>query len=237
MLSGSIHIAVFGRISFFLWLSNIPLRWSQETGQPLEQTSLPCLGAASTCMVLMCEVQAFPTFLSVPVVLQSVKEDLSPRYKIPGLGHPVCDFHCSLPMVTLFPWILPFTGTKSPPKDTGPHPIILISFLPNYMWIILTVLFVQQSFSNFQLVFSENFSTCKCIFDVFMGEGELHILLLCHLSLRSTVNLMQCKRLLKFLYPQLFQMPQLPCTPPVFCLWLYLEFFPPDYIFITPHSP
>ena len=169
--------------------------------------SLPCLGAASTCMLLMCEVQAFPTFLSVPVILQPVKEGLSPRYKIPGLGHPVRGFHCSLPMVILFPWILPFPGTKSPPKGTGPHPIILISFLPNYMWIILIVLFVQQSFSNFQLVFSENCSTSKCIFDVFMGEGELHILLLCHLNLWSTINLMQCKRLLKFLYPQLFQMP------------------------------
>ena len=60
--------------------------------------SLPCLGAASTCMLLTCEVQAFPTFLSVPVILQPVKEGLSPRYKIPGLGHPVCCFHCSLPM-------------------------------------------------------------------------------------------------------------------------------------------
>ena len=143
--------------------------------------SLPCR-AASSCMFLMCEVQAFPTFLSVPVILQPVKEGLSPRYKIPGLEHPVCGFHFTLPIITLFPWILHFSGTKSSPKGTGPHPIILITFLPNYMWIILIVLFVQQSFSNFQLVFIENCSTCKCIFDVFMGEGEFHVLLLCHLD-------------------------------------------------------
>ena len=52
--TGSIHIAVFGRISFFLWLSNIPLRWSQKTRQPLGQTSVrECfeshLGQTSLC--------------------------------------------------------------------------------------------------------------------------------------------------------------------------------------------
>ena len=37
-------------------------------------------------------------------------------------------------------------------------------------------------------VFSEKCFTCRCVFDVFMEGGELHILLLCHLylSLSST---------------------------------------------------
>ena len=34
----------------------------------------------------------------------------------------------------------------------------------------------------FQLIFSENFSTCKLNFDVFLRESEFHVLLLCHLA-------------------------------------------------------
>ena len=153
--------------------------------------SLPCR-AASSCMFLMCEVQAFPTFLSVPVILQPVKEGLSPRYKIPGLEHPVCGFHFTLPIITLFPWILHFSGTKSSPKGTGPHPIILITFLPNYMWIILIVLFVQQSFSNFQLVFIENCSTYSFIFDIFGGGGKLLIFSPHILTLPPLYSLHKC---------------------------------------------
>lgn len=36
--------------------------------------------------------------------------------------------------------------------------------------------------ASFQLVFQENHSTCRCIFDMFIVGGELHILLFCHLD-------------------------------------------------------
>ena len=36
--------------------------------------------------------------------------------------------------------------------------------------------------ASFQLVFSENCSTCRCTFDVFVEGGEFHILLLHHLD-------------------------------------------------------
>ena len=36
--------------------------------------------------------------------------------------------------------------------------------------------------SSLQLVFSKDFSTCRCVFDVFMVGGEFHIFLLCHLD-------------------------------------------------------
>ena len=36
------------------------------------------------------------------------------------------------------------------------------------------------SLASFQLVFYKNCSTCRCIFDVFVGGVELYILLLCH---------------------------------------------------------
>ena len=46
-----------------------------------------------------------------------------------------------------------------------------------------TAIVIEESFATLQFVFSENCSTWRCIFDVFIGEGELNILLLCHLDL------------------------------------------------------
>ena len=39
----------------------------------------------------------------------------------------------------------------------------------------------MKSLISFQLVFSESCSTCRYIFDVLIGGGELHVFLLCHL--------------------------------------------------------
>ena len=39
-----------------------------------------------------------------------------------------------------------------------------------------------RSFASVQQVFCENRSTCRCIFDVFVGEGELPVLLPHHLD-------------------------------------------------------
>ena len=36
--------------------------------------------------------------------------------------------------------------------------------------------------ASFHLVFCENCSPCRCIIDVFVGVGELHIFLFCHLD-------------------------------------------------------
>lgn len=48
------------------------------------------------------------------------------------------------------------------------------------MWLFFTILVVQES-DNFQLVFSEKYSTYRYIFNVFVGGGELHALLFYHL--------------------------------------------------------
>ena len=45
------------------------------------------------------------------------------------------------------------------------------------MWTFLTALVAQENFAGFQLAFNENF-TCGCIFDVFMGGCEFHVLLM-----------------------------------------------------------
>ena len=39
-----------------------------------------------------------------------------------------------------------------------------------------------RSSASVQSMFCENRSTCRCIFDVLVGEGELHVLLLHHLD-------------------------------------------------------
>ena len=44
---------------------------------------------------------------------------------------------------------------------------------------------LYRSSASFWLVFSENCSTCRCIFDVFTEGDELHTLLLCHRGLNS----------------------------------------------------
>ena len=59
-------------------------------------------------------------------------------------------------------------------------------YFPSYL--IMCVFFLQpllyMSPASFELVFHES-STCRCIFDVFVGRGEVHILLLHHLDLPS----------------------------------------------------
>ena len=72
-------------------------------------------------------------------------------------------------------------SSESPARDTGPDLITSLPFLPDYVWIFLTALVVHESFWQL-LVFSENCSTYKCIFDVFVWGGELHVLLLRHLD-------------------------------------------------------
>ena len=62
-------------------------------------------------------------------------------------------------------------SSEFPPRGMGPCLIAFLPFLPNYMCIFLTALVLQESFSSFQLVFSENYSTCRCIFNVFFGGG------------------------------------------------------------------
>ena len=39
-----------------------------------------------------------------------------------------------------------------------------------------------------QPVSNENFSKCRCVFDVFIGGGELQFLLIFHLDLFNTLN-------------------------------------------------
>ena len=69
-------------------------------------------------------------------------------------------------------------SSESSPKGMGPELITFLSFQPNYMWIFLTALIIPV----FLPVSSENCSICSCIFEVFVREVQLHVLLLHHLN-------------------------------------------------------
>lgn len=65
--------------------------------------------------------------------------------------------------------------------DTSWHDVfVFLSYL--VIWRSFLQLWCNRgSSASFKLVFHKNFSTCRCIFDVFVGRGELHILLFCEL--------------------------------------------------------
>ena len=53
--------------------------------------------------------------------------------------------------------------------------------LPGYAEIFVVLSAAQSPLLVFSM-YSENCSNCRCILDVFVGRGELHVLLLCHLD-------------------------------------------------------
>lgn len=61
----------------------------------------------------------------------------------------------------------------------GGHNLCLFPVLPASVEAFVQVWVYKNSSASFQLVFCENCSTCRCVFDVFVGRDEL---LLCHLD-------------------------------------------------------
>ena len=103
---------------------------------------------------------------------------------IPGQGCPVCDLNHSLPREGVHLCNLPFPLSESTLWGTGPNLIASLLFLIPCGSFFQPWLYRNLS-ASFQLVCSENYSTCRCIFDLFMGGGEFHVLLLHHLHLLS----------------------------------------------------
>lgn len=90
---------------------------------------------------------------------------LSPLYPI-GLGHPICSSPHSLLRASVLLCTPPFPLSPLPGHRSWPNSF---SSLPDYLCIFLVALVVQVSFCQFPSVFSENCSTCRCIFDAFIG--------------------------------------------------------------------
>lgn len=152
----------------------------QETRQYFKQLSThpycTALGASGMCTLLTCGVQT-PHSPSVrPTALQTAE-----RVHIPPIGpwDWICDWSHPLSRTYLHLCYLPFPWV--PPRNTGldcsfsSYSILYRSFLQPELYSCLYV--------SFWIVFSENCSICRCIFNLFMGSGEVHVLLFHYLDL------------------------------------------------------
>ena len=143
--------------------------------------SAPCLGVSRCTCTLHQQSPGFPQPSICRSSLPTSQGGLSPPCRNPGLGCPVFGSSHSLPRVRVCPCNHPF------PLSPFPGAYIPTQSLLFFFYLIMCVSFLQpwlyKSVSaSFQLVFSENCSTCRCIFVMFMGRDNLHILLLHHLA-------------------------------------------------------
>lgn len=71
----------------------------------------------------------------------------SPLCRTPGLGCPVCGFHCSLPeqVSTVYSSF----SSEPPPRGTGTNLFTFLPFLSDYLWLFLTALVIKESFCQF----------------------------------------------------------------------------------------
>lgn len=76
---------------------------------------------------------------------------------------------------------LPFLLSPLPGAQVPTWSLLFPSYTITYGFFLQS--WLCSSFpDSFQIVFSETYSTCRCIFDVFVGRGELHVFLLWHLD-------------------------------------------------------
>ena len=129
-----------------------------------------CFGSKQGCVRSSWASHSPPVSPTSPPTSQG---DLSSWCWTPGLGLPICGSNCSLPREVLHPWNLPpflspLPGAQVPTWSLF-FPSCLIprgSFLQPWLYKGLS--------ASLQVVFSENYSTCRCIFDVFVRGGEFH---------------------------------------------------------------
>lgn len=130
------------------------------------------------CTLLESAVEVSPA-LHVPQWVFQQGRCLSVLCRIPELGCAGCDSTHSLPEQGSTP--VDFFSLQIPPRGMGPDPV---PFGPSYLVTRRSFLQIQlfQSCSSSKLVFHENCSTGRCLFDVLVRGGEFHVLLLCHLD-------------------------------------------------------
>ena len=134
-------------------------RMSQGTQQSLELTSVHTASKAS-------KHKCSPGFpkLSCQFLLSSNQ---------PGQGSsPLCRSRTECPIHG--------SGCSSPRVGTS---LFFLSYTIIYVFFLQPCVFRSPS-ASFQIVFSEHYTTFRCIFDAFLGTGELQVgvLLLHHLS-------------------------------------------------------
>ena len=128
----------------------------------------------------MSRVQASPAFLSVPEFVQPAKGTCL----LCG-GSQEWDTQ-SVAWLTHSPgWVTAPTISLFLRVSSGAQALTRSLFLPSYpitCGSFLQPLLYRSPSASFQLIFSENCPTCRCIFVVFVGGSELHVLLLHHLD-------------------------------------------------------
>ena len=157
-------------------------RWSWKTPQPLGQTSRSPAFGAGQCVCATHEQSPGCSRISVhPVVLQQAKGTCFLQ-----VGPPAWDSQ-SVAWLTwagvnpsnLLSLVSPLLGAQIQTWSQFVHSYLTtrVSFLQSWLY---------RTPASFQLVISDNCSTCRCIFYVFVWRGELYILLLHHLDLSIT---------------------------------------------------
>ena len=146
------------------WLGpRCTVRQPWETWQPVGQTSL-CLASRASQDTCTPQEQS-PGFSSLfvhPSSPPTSQGGLSPLHRNPGLGYPVCGLTHSLPSVGIHQCNLP--SPLSPLR--GAQILTRSLFFPFYSIVCVSFLepwLYRSPSASFQLVFSENCSTCRCI--------------------------------------------------------------------------
>lgn len=131
----------------------------------------PCTGASQLWCSLEVESRLPASFLLVSMVLQPAKGACLPLMPPQDQGAQPVSLTAHYPEqvsagVILFLWV-PSQGHRSWPDRS--------SSLPTWLGVYLSWLCKSPS-DSFQLEFSENCSTCRCIFDMSMGEVSTMLL-------------------------------------------------------------
>ena len=150
---------------------------------------LPCFVSKQVCAHSSWAESRFLTaFLLISLVFSPSK----------GTVFPVSDSRVEVPNT----WLKLLTSLWGSPSLCNPPPLLWRlpgAQVPTWSLLFPSYVIPPGSFSQFWLykslsaslhfIFSENFSTCRCIFDVFIGGSELHGLLFHGLDVLSKNNL------------------------------------------------
>lgn len=162
----------------FTWLTlTCVLGWSQETRWALKQSSIcslcPALRANWCMLTLLKESPCFPQPPVSPSDPLASQRCTSSLYRTPGLGHSLYDLNCSLSSANICQYNFPFRLTSLLGHRFQPD---LFSPISTRFCVDLIALVVQESFCQFpeEIIFSEDCSTYRCIFDVLDGWWVSH---------------------------------------------------------------
>ena len=136
----------------------------------------PYIQVFSLSFLFVYDVRECSDFILLHVAIQFSQHHLLKRPSF---------FHCTVIWILLFPiqgYGVSFLLKSSLP-GCRPHPNSFFSLLSYaVMWRFSCPSQSLRSSFSIQQMFGVNWSTCRCMVNVFVGEGELYVLLLHHLE-------------------------------------------------------